>query len=277
MPLLRPLAFGILLLTPPVARSDDMADAVDDGDMEGDELTDNQLRRLHKLMDLDGDGKLSLSESLGFSKNMGKMIASKDVGAILEEVDTSKDGRLSIDEHVADIQSQAEGGDEEEMREMQARLEVEKAKFAAADNNNDQHLDNHELTALYYPETHEDVLSVTVLESLKRKDKNDDSQLSAHEFWETEAGSGDDALTEEEMADFRRLDLDGNGFLNADEIRSWESGRFHTEEAMRNMIDAADKDHDMHLSVDEMAKAREAIAQSDAQYHLIEWAEHHEL
>jgi len=60
-------------------------------------------------------------------------------------------------------------------------------------------------------------------------------------------------------------------------LRAWESGRFHTEDAMKKLFDVADNNGDMHITGEELVEAREAIAASDAQYHLIEWAEHHEL
>lgn len=79
------------------------------------------------------------------------------------------------------------------------------------------------------------------------------------------------------MVDFQKLDVDGDGKLDMNELREWESGRFHTEQAMKKLFEIADADNDMHLTADELAKAREQIAISDAQYHLIEWSEHYEL
>eukprot|EP00929_Paragymnodinium_shiwhaense_P030414 TRINITY_DN17244_c0_g1_i1.p2 TRINITY_DN17244_c0_g1~~TRINITY_DN17244_c0_g1_i1.p2 ORF type:complete len:285 (-),score=109.35 TRINITY_DN17244_c0_g1_i1:122-976(-) len=247
-------------------------------DIEEESLTPTQLQALHRLMDSDGNGKLSLQEALAYSTHMAVSIAKKDVGAILEEIDTNKDGKVSLDEHVADIRTQADGGDEEEMKELAQRIELERQKFQAADGNRDGLLDIGELTALFYPETHDGVLAVTAGETLRQKDKNGDGKLSPHEFWEADVADGDDGeLTEEEHQDFKALDLDGDGFLNIAETHSWESGKFHVEDAMKKMFEASDRDADMHLSADEMANARNEIALTDAQYHLIEWAEHNEL
>jgi len=246
----------------------------DDQDIEEDSLTADQLRRMHAKFDQNGDGKVSLQEIMAFSESMGRAIAGKDMGAILEEVDTNKDGTLGLEEHLKDIHSQADGGDEEEMKELERRKGVETAKFTAADANHDGQLDKNELPSLFYPETHEGVLAVTVSETIRQKDANKDGLLSAKEFW----GDGDDSeLSDEEKADFAKLDTNGDGSLDATELRHWESGRFHTEDAMKKLFDAADKDSDLHITGDELAEARETIAASDAQYHLIEWAEHHEL
>lgn len=250
----------------------------DDQDIEEDSLTADQLRRMHGKFDQNGDGKVSLQEVMAFSTSMGKAIAGKDIGAIMEEIDTNKDGSLSLEEHLNDIHNQADGGDEAEMKELEHRKGVEGAKFKAADINGDGKLDKTELPGLFYPETHEGVLSVTVAETMRQKDVNKDGKLSPKEFWESDQMDGDDSdLSEEEKADFARLDTDGDGSLNEAELRSWESGRFHTEDAMKKLFDVADKDSDLHVTADELASAKEQIAASDAQYHLIEWAEHHEL
>merc|ERR1711879_654836 len=200
------------------------------------------------------------------------------ISAIMEEIDTSKDGKLTLEEHLNDISNQADGGDEEEMKELEQRKKVETAKFKAADTNGDSVLDQSEIPALFYPETPPAVLAVTVAETLRQKDSDKDGKLTAKEFWEADVADGDEGeLSEEENADFAKLDTDGDGMLSMDELNSWESGKFHTEEAMKKLFEIADKDNDMHVTADELAEAREVIATSDAQYHLIEWAEHHEL
>jgi len=263
---------------PSIAKSQEDEEPVDDESLQEDELNAEQLNRLHELMDLNGDGKLSLEETLEYAKRVGKDIARKDIGTILEEMDTSKDGKLSLEEHEADIKQQAQDGDEEEMKELQKRLEVERSKFQAADSSGDGMLDSEELTGLFYPETHDEVLSVTIEETMRQKDRNGDGRLTPHEFWEADPQDGDDGqLTHEENEDFAKLDTNGDGGLDVMELRHWESGRFHTEDAMKKLFEHADKDSDMHVTGEELAAARAEIAMSDAQYHFIEWAEHHEL
>merc|ERR1712187_149582 len=164
------------------------------------------------------------------------------------------------------------------MKDLETRKKVETAKFHAADSNHDGELDDKELTALFYPETHDGVLQVTVAETLRQKDANQDGKLTPQEFWEADRSDGDEGeLSEEEKADFAKLDRNSDGHLTMEELKSWESGRYHTEEAMKQLFELADKDNDMSVTADELAEAREQISVSDAQYHLIEWAEHNEL
>jgi len=248
----------------------------DEQDIEEDSLRPEQLKALHARFDADRDGRVSLEEMMQFAQAVGRQIAARDTQPILAEIDTSRDGKLSLEEHLADIHNQAEGGDEQELQELQARKRLEAAKHSAADLNGDGVLDSEELPALFYPEIHEGVLAVTVASTLRMKDLDNDGKLSPKEFWEAHDIEGDE-LSEEENSDFAKLDVNQDGFLNEAELKAWEAGVFHTSEALKRMIDLADKDGDLQLTSEELAGASDEIAISDAQYHLLEWVEHQEL
>ncbi|CAK9049664.1 Reticulocalbin-1 [Durusdinium trenchii] len=259
------------------AMGQDEEDFPDDQDIAEEAMSAEQLRALHKKFDQNGDGKVSLTEVLEFARHMSKAIAGKDVASILEEIDTNKDGKLSLQEHLNDLHQQADGGDEEELKELENRKEVETAKFKAADADKDNVLSPKEVASLFYPETNPAVLDVVVRDTMKLKDKDGDGLLSPKEFWEFGEEDGEEQLSEEEMQDFQKLDKDKNGMLSLEELRAWESGLFHTEAAMIRLIQIADKDGDMQATAQELEDAREELANSDAQYHLVEWAEHNEL
>lgn len=251
-------------------------DDAERGDIEEDTLSGDQMRSLHKNFDANGDGKVSLSEIMHFSDRMRKEIAGKDIGTVMEEMDTDKDGKLSWEELLKDMNQWAEG--EEERAVHEERILTEREKFQTADVNGDGFLDIKELPALFYPETHEGVLALAAKHALKQKDSNGDGRLTPKEFWEGDAVEGEElAISEEEQADFAKLDKNKDGYLDLEELKAWESGKFHTEQAMQKLFEIADRDGDMHVTADELDAAKEQIAGSDAQYHLMEWAEHHEL
>lgn len=271
------LAAVLTLSAPSRCQEDDMGD-FGDMDVEEDSLSAEQLRGLHAKLDGNGDGKASLKEIMDYSAAVSKAMAAKDIEAIIEEIDTSKDGKVSLQEHLDDFHGQGDASDEEEAQDLEIRKEVEKAKFAAADADGDQLLDQAELAALFYPEIHERVLDITVKEALRQKDTNGDGKLSALEFWEIDPADGDDGeMLEDEQQDFAKLDANGDGFISAEEMRYWESGVFHVEDAMKKLFEISDADSDMHVTADELVAVRGQVGATDAHFHLIEWAEHHEL
>merc|ERR1712032_1634179 len=136
-------------------------------------------------------------------------------------------------------------------------------------------LDAGEQRGLFFPETHDGVLDIVVKEAMRQKDKDGDGKLNGKEFWDTEQSASED-----ESSEFAQLDKNNDGFIDAEELRPWESGRFHTEDSMQKMFDVVDKDRDMHVTAEELAAARKNLASTDASfanYHFLEWAQHHEL
>jgi len=278
------------------------------GAYEQEAISPEAIKAMHGKMDANKDGKASLAEVMAFSDAMRKKMAAKDIRSILDEMDTDKDGTLSMDEFMADMDQwngppavgdeAAEDEDlgapsfawtEEDRKDAEARKQLEKQKFQLADVSGDGKLNIEELPNLFYPETHEGVLGVVTENTMKTKDNNGDGKLTAKEFWAGDSLAEemrDAPISEEEEADFKKLDSNGDGFIELKEMKFWESGKFHTQQAMEKMFEIADKDKDGHVTAQELEDAREQIAGltgglrtqgSDAQYHLMEWAEHNEL
>lgn len=257
---------------------EDLDDEAEDEGLEQDALTAEQLRGLHQKLDLNGDGKVSLMETMEFAEEMRKQIAGKDIQTVMEEMDINKDGKLSLEELLKDMESWTDSAAEDDKQLLIKRQELEAAKFKLSDKDGDNLLDMEELPGLFYPETNEGVLHLTAKATLEQKDKDGDGKLTANEFWEGDLSEGEEMhLSEEELSDFKKLDKDGDGKLDLEELKAWESGRFHTEEAMKRLVELSDQDSDLHFTAHELEAAREQIAGSDAQYHLMEWAEHVEL
>jgi len=258
----------------------------DENDEQEEELlSSDQIQAMHKKIDANGDGKLSMAEILEFSKNTRKAIARKDVDVLMQEMDGNKDGKVSLEEHIKSTFAKPEapeGVTDEEKAEQEdpakekTRKELEVSKFHAADANKDKHLDKEELPAVVAPETYDSVLSIVAADILKAKDKNGDKELHPEEFWESDGGEDEDTKGEQ-STDFVKLDVDKNGKLNLEEMKHWESGAFHTHDAMKQLFEVADQDSDHHISAEELDNARGPITGSQAASHMQEWAEHHEL
>jgi Ca2+-binding EF-hand superfamily protein len=290
------LLFGLIVLNLSSEKSasemsEDEDDAPEDtgGDGDGDEheeqdvegLTPELLRALHYKLDENSDGKVSPKEVTNYYMNYGKRMAMQDVSKLLEDLDKSKDGLLSLEEHLEETResTSAGGSDDSEEEAPPAKagedyLAIETAKFKAADANGDGLLDKPEIVSLFYPETNDKVLSIVVEESLQHKDTNKDGKLTLEEFH-----YHDKELIKEQKDEFKNLDANKDGFIDKNELLPFESGRFHMDESSKALFSIADDNKDLHLTADELASSTESIADSDIRHHLHMWAEekHSEL
>jgi len=268
------VAIGLCLLA---AAQDVGTDEEPDGDeakgVHGDApIEATALKKMHDKMDSNSDGKVSMDEVLKFATGMRHSIAQKDIGMVMESMDTDKSGKLSLEEVIkGTFDFEQEGATHESLGEIPQQKELEAEKFKAADTDHDGQLDVHELPGLFYPETNDKVLDLIVADILKRKDKDGDGSLSVHEFWGAEDKEKIEAT---EQTDFEKFDTDQSGKLSLAELKEWESGRFQTGHAMKKLFEVADKDGDMHVSVDELGQAGDEIVGTDAHYHMMEWSEH---
>merc|ERR1719174_3039424 len=132
-----------------------------------------------------------MKEIIEYSHNMRKVIAKKDISTVIDEMDTDKDGKLSLMELLKDMEQWGEEGEEDKAQAAQ-RKELETAKFHAADSDKNGLLDSTELPALFYPETHDGVLELTAKSTLMQKDKNGDGVLTPIEFWTGDSVDGEE-------------------------------------------------------------------------------------
>merc|ERR1712046_347868 len=125
-------------------------------------------------------------------------------------------------------------------------------KFKLSNSNKDGSLSHDELPALFYPEVDPALLELVTNSQLTRRDRNGDRKLSLDE-------------ADDEKADFDALDKDKDGFLSLKELEHWESGRFHSEAAMKDLMQMADEDNDEHITASELAQVQETIQGSDGE------------
>mmetsp|Transcript_18245 Transcript_18245/g.57403 ORF Transcript_18245/g.57403 Transcript_18245/m.57403 type:complete len:295 (-) Transcript_18245:216-1100(-) len=245
-------------------------------------ISERQLRRLHELLDADHDGLVSLAEAIEFDHAFHGATMPQDPVALMERSDPSKDGRVTLEEHLSTLVEKPRrgGGTKEQKARLQQQRDLETAKFHAADADGDGELDESELHAAHFPATNDDVMAAVVEERVRQHDADGDGALTAHELW---APAGPAAkgraprLTEEQRDIFHKVDSDGDGVLSPEELTILESGTFQIRNMLKEILDYADQDGDKQASVDELESAWGRIVEAGLHHPLTDWARHHEL
>jgi|Transcript_47598 Ca2+-binding EF-hand superfamily protein len=229
---------------------------------EGHDVTEEHMHNLHGHLDGNKDGKVSVQEILDFHNHAKKVMAEKEIEEVFHEIESTKDGTLSLEEHMSETAEVHEGAEEDEKAKAIAH---EKEKFHAADINGDGQLDKKELVHLMHPDTHPEVLSIHTKEEMRKKDEDGDGKISSKEWGEEEDAPGP----------FEDVDSNKDGFIDMEELRHFESGDFHTKDAMQKLLADADQDGDNHFSKQELGKVAEKLEDHPAQSHVMEWVFHY--
>mmetsp|Transcript_136575 Transcript_136575/g.255088 ORF Transcript_136575/g.255088 Transcript_136575/m.255088 type:complete len:274 (-) Transcript_136575:38-859(-) len=247
---------------------------LDDPDFEEDtsrpKLTTEQIDKLFALVDAGKKGKVSVKDLMVFSAATRESLANQSSPQIAEHMDTDKDGKLSLSEVLKDLNEMPQ---DENVRK---RKDLETATFREADVNKDGLLDKDEFPAIFYSDIKQSILKINTQYIIDDKDANGDGRLTITEFWKG-VEEAEEPPTEIEEGDFRKVDRDQDGFVDLAEMMIWESGIVHVEDAMQEIVLAADTDNDTHVSREELSKAHDAVRQTDGFFHFADWVKHHEL
>lgn len=242
------------------------ADVPDAGPGTSQEVSPEQLLKLHAKMDSDANGKVSLDEILHFYRETQKSDTDKSAEQIMLEVDGDEDGFFGKQE----FQGYMFGGEVEESADQMREVE----KFKAADADRDGKLDVKELAVLFNPHVHHHILRIDVIHTMQETDKDKDGFVTAEEFMERneKAGIENDSSNDQ----FKRIDRDGSGKIDIDEMLSWESGHIHTLEDLGQLMHVADSDGDQHVTVEEL-HVFHGNKGNRMPHQFSEMVEHHEL
>jgi len=243
-------------------------------------LTDDHLRQVHtEELDPNKDKEATKEELLNFMEKHYKDVSLSgiDLKEALDEKDTSHDGFVSLQEHLVDA---LEGATESLSRgditqaAYDSRKEDETEKFTAADENSDGLLNITEMAAIEAPETHEGAMKVAIKEHMKTADADGNGVLTRDEFEKIDAEqytkSGHEKL-------FKRLDVNGDGHIDTEEMRPLNNGRIAREELVDEFVHTLDKDGDEKVDSNELVKARLAVNDSDLQDFLLSWAKKRQI
>lgn len=301
-----PILFAAFVIVFGDDRHDDELDEI--------ELSDDHLRKVHQDLDTNGDSKVSHEELLAFAHKQHKKLelGHIDVEEEMRHFDTSGDGRISLAEwlhssletftEVEEATDANQDAEQEKQRTHDAELyrAQDEALFKAADKDSDGFVNKDELPALLVPQVHEHTVGTVVQSRLKEADSNDDGKIDfdefssqgfaslvgeSHEEVVEEDENGNLKYDEEEEAEmkskdkklFDRVDTNGDGFLDAEELKPLESGKVGQELIVSKFVMGADKNGDRHIDAEELVSGKDQISDSDIHDHLISWAMHRKI
>jgi len=259
-----------------------------------DGLSDDMFKKMFEKADADKDGKMSFQELLDFSHHTGVGLAQKDSAALLEkEIMGNKDGFYTLDEHIClllgvefdqarkGVLESGEKCDTMPMSDMaraefQKTIDLETLKFLAADADHDGHLDKTELHHLLSPETHPEIIDITVNAYMHKHDENKDRQLSESEFNYLQQSMPNEEYLED--LEFAKVDHDGDGFLSKEELKNGFPGKYNYRGRIADFFHVTDTNEDDSLSLDEFLIGKEKMADDEKAIKLAkDWGAHHDM
>jgi Ca2+-binding EF-hand superfamily protein len=225
----------------------------------------DQLNRLHSKCDENRDGKASLPELMQFGESVRKHVAEKEIDAVMNEIDLSPhDGHASLQEYMDDLEQHWAPHEDEDPTIVNQHIELrntELEKFKLADADEDGSLNRTELINMVSPGMHDRIFEISTSAEFRQKDTDGDGLLSEEEFWGGHPG---------QPGEFQNLDKNGDGTIDIEEMKLWASGWYHTEVALKQLFDLADEDKDGFLTTSELEAVYTTIDTTDAHYHLLQ-------
>ncbi|KAL6260126.1 hypothetical protein P5V15_007663 [Pogonomyrmex californicus] len=147
----------------------------------------------------------------------------------------------------------------------------DRRRWTAADLDGDDALTKEEFTAFLHAEDAEHMKDVIVLETMEDIDKDEDGKISLAEYigdiYRGEEGEEEPEWVKNEKEQFSSYrDKDGDGFLNADEVKTWiiPAEFDHAEAESRHLIYEADTDADHKLTKNEILEKYDIFVGSQA-------------
>lgn len=226
-------------------------------------------RRLGLIVDKideDKDGFVTISELKKWIEYTQRRYIDEDVDRQWRQHNPDSNVTISWESYRRDVYGfiDALTKDEKEYEEngisYQSMLTRDRRRWGIADQDLDDALSKEEFTAFLHPVDHPTMRDVVLSETIEDIDKNKDGKISIDEYigdMYTAPEEGEEEpewiISEREtFAKFR--DVDGDGFLNREEVRAWivPNDFDHAESEAKHLVYEADVDGDEQLTKDEI-------------------------
>lgn len=193
---------------------------------------------------------------LGLFALFGTVISDPDVCISDDCTDAADESHAMLQKSRDQKMAAAETSEDSEMdkqqkENVQAVKKHEKAGFKAADGHGDGSLQSNEVHAFVHPEA--EALTTAAAATMESKDVNSDGKLTEKEF-----GEGD-SISEEKKAEFGKLDLNADGFVDLEELKAGEAGAFETAKGTQHIHESDNPIADPIADLETMKKRNRGL------------------
>ncbi|XP_071809047.1 calumenin-like isoform X2 [Asterias amurensis] len=228
-------------------------------------------------IDTDNDGFVTEEELKTWIEHQQNKYAHNDAEIHWKNRNQILDDIMSWDEYNATTYSSQT---EEELNQMPESehmdftkmIRRDKARWNAADENNDNLLSRDEFTAFLHPENFERMRDIVIQETLEDVDKNGDGQISLAEYIgdmykENNEGADEPEWVKTEREQFSQFrDKNKDGFMDLQEVGEWilPTDYDHMEAEAKHLIYESDKNKDKKLTKEEIVDKYDLFVGSQA-------------
>lgn len=226
-------------------------------------------RRLGLIVDKideDKDGLITISELKKWIEYTQRRYIDDDVDRQWKTHNPDGNSTISWEAYRRDVYGFMDGlsKDEKEHEEngisYHSMLTRDRRRWGVADQDLDDALSKEEFTAFLHPVDHPTMRDVVLTETIEDIDKNKDGKISIDEYigdmyTSPEEGEEEPEWITSERETFAKFrDIDGDGFLNREEVRTWivPNDFDHAESEAKHLVYEADVDGDEQLTKDEI-------------------------
>ncbi|XP_037088010.1 calumenin-B-like [Pollicipes pollicipes] len=240
------------------------------------EESKERLSLIVDKIDVDGDGMVSEEELIGWIKQAQNRYMETEVERQWEaHAPASKQDKEHItwddyQQSTYGFTGEAQENEEGDAAAYQRMIGRDQRRWNAADVDKDGKLSRLEFSTFLHPEEVEHMRDIVVLETIEDIDKNNDGKITVDEYigdMFDEADGAEPDWVQHEREQFKTTrDTDGNGYLDADEVRAWimPSDYDHSLAETQHLVHEADADGDGMLSRQEILDKYDLFVGSQA-------------
>lgn len=222
-------------------------------------------RRLGLIVDKideDNDGFVTISELKKWIEYTQRRYIDEDVDRQWKQHNPDGNATITWEAYRRDVYGFMDGLTKEEKEHeengisYQNMLNRDRRRWGVADKDLDDALTKEEFTAFLHPVDHPAMRDVVLSETIEDIDKDKDGKISIEEYIgdmysAPEEGEEEPEWIISERETFKKFrDVDGDGFLNREEVRAWivPNDFDHAESEAKHLVYEADNDGDEQLT-----------------------------